>query len=163
MQYGAAAGLTDGGFGDFDTQWDAVFLLANNTINWDSVYMFGYKAIHEMTVLGKSFTAKFYSTNSTKIYTYYQACSEGGREGFSQVQRFPETYDGAIIGAPALRYSFQQVNHLYSNVQQQTLGYYHPLASTKRFSTRLWLSATPSMERPTALYPAQTSASCNST
>lgn len=132
MQYGAAAGLTDGGFGGFNNMWDSVFLLANDTVNWDSVYMFGYQAIHEMTVLGKAFASNFYAsnstaygtTNSTKLYTYYQACSEGGREGFSQVQRFPDTYDGAVIGAPALRYSFQQVNHLSANVQQQTYGYY---------------------------------------
>lgn len=60
------------------------------------------------------------------MLTYPQGCSEGGREGFSQVQRFAETYDGAIIGAPALRYSFQQVNHLQSNIVEQTLGYYPP-------------------------------------
>lgn len=134
IQYGAVGGLTDGGFGSFDTQWDAVFLLANNSVNWESVYMFGYQGIYEMTVLGKAFTSNFYNTNSTssgttnstKLYTYYQACSEGGREGFSQVQRFPETYDGAIIGAPAFRYSFQQVNHLTANVQEQALGYAPP-------------------------------------
>jgi tannase len=128
MQYGAAAGLTDGGFGGFSNDWDAAFLLANNTVNWESVYMFGYQGIHEMTILGKAFTSNFYPTsNSTKrLYTYYQGCSEGGREGMSQVQRFPETYDGAVIGAPAFRYSFQQVNHLYSNVQQMAAGYYPP-------------------------------------
>lgn len=41
IPYGAASGLTDGGFGGFDVQWDAVFLLKNNTVNWQSVYMFG--------------------------------------------------------------------------------------------------------------------------
>ncbi|KAK4508749.1 hypothetical protein PRZ48_002488 [Zasmidium cellare] len=125
IPYGAAAGLTDGGFGSFDVQWDEVFLLANNTVNWQSVYMMGYQAIHEMTVIGKAFTQNFYNSNST-LYTYYQGCSEGGREGFSQVQRFAETYDGAIIGAPALRYSFQQVNHLHSGIVEQTLDYYPP-------------------------------------
>lgn len=41
IPYGAVSGLTDGGFGSFDTEWDAVFLLANGTVNWQSVYMFG--------------------------------------------------------------------------------------------------------------------------
>lgn len=31
----------------------------------------GYQAIHEMTVLGKAFTANFFDSNST-MYTYYQ-------------------------------------------------------------------------------------------
>ena len=85
-----------------------------------------------MTVLGKAFTNNFYNCNSTKLWTYYQGCSEGGREGMSQVQRFSETYDGAIIGAPAFRYSFQQVNHLVQGVQEQTLGYAPPTCELAR-------------------------------
>ena len=77
IPYGAAAGLTDGGFGGFDNQWDSVFLLANDTVNWEAVYMFGYQGIHEMTVIGKAFTSNFFKSNSTKLYTYYQGCSEG--------------------------------------------------------------------------------------
>lgn len=124
--YGAAAGLTDGGFGGFSEEFDAGFLLANGTINWPQVYSFGYTALHELTVLGKEFTKQFYNaTAATKQYSYYQACSEGGREGFSQVQRYDE-FDGAIIGAPAIRYGFQQVNHLTSNIIEQTLGYFPP-------------------------------------
>lgn len=53
-----------------------------------------------------------------------QGCSEGGREGWSQGQRFADAYDGAAIGAPAFRFAFQQVQHLYSNVVEQTMDYY---------------------------------------
>ncbi|KAF8856123.1 tannase-domain-containing protein [Acephala macrosclerotiorum] len=35
-------------------------------------------------------------------------------------------FDGVITGAPAFRFSFQQMQHLYSNIVQQTLGYYPP-------------------------------------
>ncbi|KAK5123967.1 hypothetical protein LTR85_002164 [Meristemomyces frigidus] len=127
LPYGAVAGLTDGGFGSFDTQWDAVVPLANGTNNWPAIYMFGYQAIHEMTLLGKALTKNIYGTdNSTKLYSYYQGCSEGGREGWSQIQRFPDQIDGAVIGAPAFRYSFQQVQHLFSNIVEQTLDYFPP-------------------------------------
>lgn len=125
LLYGASAGLTDAGFGSFTTQFDAVFLLANGTINYEALYMFGYEAIHEMTVIGKAFTSQFFNMNGTKLYSYYQACSEGGREGWSQVQRFTE-FDGAITGAPAFRYGFQQTNHLVENVVEKTLDYYPP-------------------------------------
>ncbi|MCJ1445285.1 MAG: hypothetical protein MMC23_005790 [Stictis urceolatum] len=130
VAYGAAAGLTDGGFGGFDKQFDSVFLLANGTVNWESVFTFGYEGIHEMTEIGKAFTKRFFSSSSNgtdaKLYSYYQGCSEGGREGWSQVQRFADQFDGAIIGAPAMRYGFQQVNHLYSNAVEKTLDYYPP-------------------------------------
>lgn len=93
---GAVSGITDGGFGDFDTQWDAVFLLANDTINWQSTYMFGYQAHHELATLGKEFSRNFYNVSTdSKVYSYYQGCSEGGREGWSQVQRFADQFDGA--------------------------------------------------------------------
>lgn len=126
VSYGAVAGLTDGGFGGFTVQDDSTFLLANGTVNWENAYMFGYQAHHELNLIGKGLSKNFYSMNSTKLYAYYQGCSEGGREGWSQVQRFAGEFDGVITGAPAFRYSFQQVNHLYSNVVEQTLGYYPP-------------------------------------
>lgn len=50
----------------------------------------------------------------------------------SQVQRFAETYDGAIIGAPAIRYSFLQPNQLSQNIQQQTLNYFPPTCELER-------------------------------
>jgi tannase len=126
VMYGAASGLTDGGFGSFDTQLNSVILLANDSINWEALFMFGYGAIHEQSVIGKAFTEKFFNMSCSKLYSYYQGCSEGGREGWSQLQRFGDEWDGAVVGAPALRWAFQQVQHLYSNVVEQTLGYYPP-------------------------------------
>lgn len=123
---GAVAGLTDGGFGSFTTQFDQVFLLANGTINYQSLYMFGYQGIQELTVIGKQLTKNFFNSTNTKLYAYYQGCSEGGREGWSQVQRFGEELDGAITGAPAFRFAHQQVQHLWSNVVEQTQGYVPP-------------------------------------
>ncbi|KAL2810738.1 tannase and feruloyl esterase [Aspergillus granulosus] len=125
VQYGAATGLTDGGFGGFTTQVDAVILAANGTIDSDVLYMFGYKAHHELAIIGKTFTKSFYA-KSQKLYAYYQGCSEGGREGWSQVQRFADQWDGAVIAAPAFRYGHQQVNHLYPAVVEQTMNYFPP-------------------------------------
>lgn len=110
--YGAAAGTTDGGFGSFSTNSDAVFLIQNGTVNWESLFMFGYQAIHEMTAIGKELTKNFFNMTDSKLYSYYQGCSEGGRDGWSQVQRYGDEWDGAITGAPAFRFSHQQVQHL---------------------------------------------------
>ena len=63
-----------------------------------------------MTIFGKALTQALYSTAAdAKIYTYYEGCSDGGREGWSQVQRWGEEYDGVIVGAPAFRYAQQQI------------------------------------------------------
>jgi tannase len=79
--YDAVAGATDGGFGNFTTNSDAVFLVQNGTVNWESLFMFGYKGIHELSTLGKEFTKNFFKMSDTKLYSYHQGCSEGGREG----------------------------------------------------------------------------------
>ncbi|KAI9732530.1 MAG: hypothetical protein M1834_003865 [Cirrosporium novae-zelandiae] len=127
LSYGAASGVTNAGYDGFSYSYDEVVLLGNGSINYDATYMFGYKALGEMTVVGKALAKGFYSLSTdTKIYTYFEGCSDGGREGWSQVQRWGEEYDGVIAGAPAFRYAHQQVNHLFSNVVEKTLDYYPP-------------------------------------
>ncbi|KIV81328.1 hypothetical protein PV11_03519 [Exophiala sideris] len=124
--YGAVAGLTDAGFGAAQSNTVTQWLSANGTLNWHNIYMFGYQGIREMSQFGKEFTKSFFNLtqSNTTLYSYYQGCSEGGREGWSQVQRYADSYDGAIVGAPAFRWSFQQTQLLYPDVVEQTMGYY---------------------------------------
>ncbi|KAL4762225.1 Tannase/feruloyl esterase [Aspergillus foveolatus] len=127
LEYGAVSGATDAGYDAFDYSFDEVVLYGNGSINWDATYMFSYQALGEMTKLGKALTRGFYGKSSdAKVYTYYEGCSDGGREGMSQVQRYGDEYDGAITGAPAFRHSQQQVNHLFPAEVEYTLDYYPP-------------------------------------
>lgn len=107
LPFGAVAGTTDGGFGSISTSLDAVFLSGNGSYNYDPVYMFGYKAHGESTTVGKALTANIYGMD--KVYTYFRGCSDGGRQAWSQVQRWGDIYDGVVAGAPAFRYGQQQV------------------------------------------------------
>jgi tannase len=102
-------------------------LLADGTLNYEALNMFGYKAHHELSLIGKAFTKQVYGmSGNEKLYAYYQGCSESGREGWSQVQRYDDQWDGAVIAAPAFRWSFQQTQHLFSNIVEKTLDYYPP-------------------------------------
>ncbi|KAJ5181077.1 Tannase/feruloyl esterase [Penicillium cf. griseofulvum] len=102
LEYGAVSGATSAGYDAFNYSYDDVVLYGNGTINWDATYMFGYQALGEMAKIGKVITQGFYGlSSSAKVYTYYEGCSDGGREGMSQIQRYGEEYDGAITGAPA--------------------------------------------------------------
>jgi hypothetical protein len=60
---------------------------------------FGYRAIHETATAGKAVAAAFYSAPPTR--SYFNSCSNGGRQALMEAQRFPEDYDGIIAGAPA--------------------------------------------------------------
>ncbi|KAL4734214.1 Tannase/feruloyl esterase [Aspergillus similis] len=127
LEYGAVSGATDAGYDAFNNDYDSIVLKGNGSVDWDATHMFGYQALGEMTLLGKELTRGFYGIGSEqKVYTYYEGCSDGGREGMSQVQRWGEEYDGAITGAPAFRYAQQQVQHIFSSVVEHTLDYAPP-------------------------------------
>jgi feruloyl esterase len=60
---------------------------------------FGWRAIHETADKGKAITAAFYGDAPRR--SYFQGCSNGGRQALMEAQRFPGDYDGIIAGAPA--------------------------------------------------------------
>jgi feruloyl esterase len=65
----------------------------------EKIIDFGYRAIHEMTLKAKAVIQAFYG--QTPQHSYFAACSNGGRQGLMEAQRFPADYDGIIAGAPA--------------------------------------------------------------
>jgi hypothetical protein len=60
---------------------------------------FGYRAIHETTDKGKAFVRAYYG--DAPKHSYFNSCSNGGRQALMEAQRFPADYDGIIAGAPA--------------------------------------------------------------
>ena len=64
---------------------------------------FGYRAVHELSVHAKTITNEFYGKQPSR--SYFVGCSDGGREGLMEAQRFPDDFDGMIVGAPANRWS----------------------------------------------------------
>lgn len=60
----------------------------------------GFRASHATTVIGKAIVARFYGKQAAR--SYFNGCSEGGREALIAAQRFPWDFDGIIAGAPAM-------------------------------------------------------------
>ena len=63
---------------------------------------FGYRAVHEMTARAKAIIEGFYHARPT--HSYWNGCSQGGRQGITEAIRYPADYDGIIAGAPAIDY-----------------------------------------------------------
>jgi feruloyl esterase len=60
----------------------------------------GFRAVHATALAGKAVAGKFYGR--TPHRSYFNGCSEGGREALVAAQRFPWDFDGIIAGAPAV-------------------------------------------------------------
>jgi feruloyl esterase len=56
-----------------------------------------YRSIHEMTVEAKAVINAHYG--STPKFSYYNGCSQGGRQGLAAAQKYPEDFNGIIAGA----------------------------------------------------------------
>ena len=60
---------------------------------------FAYRAIHLMTTTAKHLIRVHYGRHAAQAY--FSSCSTGGHQALSEVQRYPDDYDGVIAGAPA--------------------------------------------------------------
>jgi feruloyl esterase len=66
----------------------------------DKYVDFGYRAVHEMTVSAKTIVEAFYGLAAA--HSYWNGCSQGGRQGLTEAIRYPDDFDAIIAGAPAI-------------------------------------------------------------
>jgi hypothetical protein len=64
---------------------------------------FGHRAVHETSVQAKAIVRAFYGRAPER--SYFNGCSNGGREALMEAQRYPEDFNGIIAGAPASDWS----------------------------------------------------------
>jgi len=96
LAHGYAAASTDtghqaGSLGALDAGW----ALGHP----EKVVDFGYRAIHLTAQMAQAIVAAFYG--QPPAHSYFDGCSNGGRQGLMEAQRFPADYDGIVAGSPA--------------------------------------------------------------
>jgi feruloyl esterase len=68
----------------------------------EKVADFGYRAVHETVLQAKAIVHAFYGKDARR--NYFVGCSEGGREGLTEAQRYPKDFHGIVAGAPAIHW-----------------------------------------------------------
>jgi len=61
---------------------------------------YAYRAVHLTASTAKQITADFYGRPAA--YAYWNSCSNGGRQGLIEAQRYPDDFDGIVVNAPWL-------------------------------------------------------------
>jgi hypothetical protein len=61
---------------------------------------YAYRAVHLTAVTAKNITKDYYG--KPIAYAYWNSCSNGGRQGSIEAQRYPEDFDGIVVNAPWL-------------------------------------------------------------
>ena len=59
---------------------------------------YAYRAVHLTATTAKEITKDYYGRPVYKAY--WNSCSNGGRQGLIEAQRFPEDFDGIVANAP---------------------------------------------------------------
>jgi pimeloyl-ACP methyl ester carboxylesterase len=77
-------------------------LNSDGTLNRPLIVDFAERSLREMAIKAKAVIRAYYDASPT--YSYWNGCSTGGRQGLMAAQRFPEEYDGLVIGAPAINW-----------------------------------------------------------
>ncbi|SMD24521.1 tannase/feruloyl esterase family alpha/beta hydrolase [Kibdelosporangium aridum] len=116
VKLGYAAATTDGGVGSDMSSPAAWALDEHGNVNTELLTNFASRSLHDMAVAGKAVTAQYYG--SPAKYSYWNGCSQGGRQGVMNAQRYPDDYDGINAMAPAINWNRFAVGGLWARVVQ---------------------------------------------
>jgi len=84
---------------------------------------FAYRGVHVASQVAKAVILHFYGQPAS--YSYFDGCSDGGREALMSAQRYPNDFNGIAAGAPANNMDVQNTYHHANRVltNQSTPGY----------------------------------------
>src|SRR6185295_18533723 len=70
---------------------------------------YAYRGVHVTVLTAKRILQAYY--DGPPRHSYFDGCSTGGRQGLISAQRFPEDFDGIVVGAPVLNFSGTMIGY----------------------------------------------------
>jgi feruloyl esterase len=75
---------------------------------------YAFRSLHVTAEAAKLLARSYYGAAPAR--SYFEGCSTGGRQGLILAQRFPNDFDGIVVGAPVLSFSGTMMAYV-NNVQ----------------------------------------------
>ena len=84
--------------------------LGSFAVNRQKLLDYAWRAVHVTAQTAKQLIRTYY--NAPPGRSYFDGCSTGGRQGLMSAQRFPEDFDGIVVGAPVLDFTGTMTNYV---------------------------------------------------
>lgn len=108
---GFAAGCTNAGHDGEQLSGSFALDKEHRRLRWQEIRDFSYLGIHDMTFIGKELVRTYYGKPAR--YSYFIGGSTGGRQALTEVQMYPQDYDGMIALNPAIYWNHFIIGHLW--------------------------------------------------
>jgi hypothetical protein len=81
----------------------AIEPLGSFAVDRQKMLDYAWRAVHVTAETSKQIVQRYYGTKQAR--SYFDGCSTGGRQGLMSAQRFPDDFDGILVGAPVLDFT----------------------------------------------------------
>jgi hypothetical protein len=119
---GYATVTTDGGVPtDNSVDW---VLLSPGNLNMLALQNFAYVALQDAALAAKNVVKSFFGRSP--LFSYFDGCSQGGRQGYAFAQRYPDVFDGIHAASPAINAELWVAEYFPQQVMNELKGFPHP-------------------------------------
>jgi len=84
--------------------------LGTFAVNRQKLLDYAFRAVHVTAETSKRIIREYYGNAPAR--SYFDGCSTGGRQGLMSAQRFPDDFDGIVVGAPVLDFTGTMTNYV---------------------------------------------------
>lgn len=88
----------------------AIEPLGSFAVSRQKLLDYAWRAVHVTAETSKRLMRTYYGDLPGR--SYFDGCSTGGRQGLMSAQRFPDDFDGIVVGAPVLDFSGTMTNYV---------------------------------------------------
>lgn len=123
ISHGYATAATDAGHESklkSGSAFDGSFGLTNGQPNQAARDDFAWRSVHLTAVAAEALTEAYYDS---PMFSFFDGCSTGGRQGLVEAQEFPTDFNGIVAGAPAIGDTVAGLNWNQASLLRDPKGY----------------------------------------